>query len=184
MQQRLYKKVRDEVANKTVSTYYLRDAQGNLMSTYQLKDDSVRWQEQDLYGSARLGTLSPDSVLYPRDSIHHHYFKRFEGWKHYELTNHLGNVLAVINDRKIGKDTTTTTGTYDYWVAAIVSTSDYYAGGMIMSGRNFSTTAYEFGFNDKLKDDEMIDPFLFQRLAEGRQVEIAVEGGPEVLHLV
>jgi RHS repeat-associated protein len=93
--------------------------------------------------------------LYPRDTIHQHYFKRFEGLKHYELTNHLGNVLAVINDRKIGKDTTTTIGTYDYWLAAIVSANDYYSFGATIPGRSYSSSSYNFGFNGKLKDDEV-----------------------------
>jgi RHS repeat-associated protein len=68
-------------------------------------------QEQYMYGSSRLGSvqrnlplvqqvLNSDSLLYysySNDSIR--YMER--GQKRYELSNHLGNVLAVVSDRKL-----------------------------------------------------------------------------------
>ena len=74
------------------------------------------------------------------------------GNKQFELTNHLGNVLATITDRKIPHNNN---GTIDFYTADISSAQDYYAFGMLMPGRNFSSNSYRFGFNGKLKDDEI-----------------------------
>ncbi len=152
-QNRLSKRVITTASSDTVTSYYIRDAQGNIMAIYELQDDTVRWIEQDLYGSSRLGVLNPDSVVYP-PTTYSQFFHHLQGKKQYELTNHLGNVLTTINDRKIGKDTTAD-GTYDYWLAAQISGQDYYSGGMVMPERSFSYQNYEFGFNGKLKDDEV-----------------------------
>jgi hypothetical protein len=35
--------------------FYIRDAQGNVLSIYKDQTDYVDWQEQHLYGSSRLG---------------------------------------------------------------------------------------------------------------------------------
>ncbi|MDP4268410.1 MAG: hypothetical protein Q8880_13385, partial [Bacteroidota bacterium] len=50
--------------------------------------------------------------------------KNCTGNKEYELTNHLGNVLTVISDRKIGIDDDND-GKYDYYVADVISSQDY-----------------------------------------------------------
>lgn len=60
-----------------------------------------------------VGVLNPDLVVYP-GTAYSQYFHHLQGKKQYELTNHLGNVLNTINDRKIGVDTATTDGHYDY----------------------------------------------------------------------
>jgi RHS repeat-associated protein len=88
------------------SIYYVRDAQGNIMSTYERKNvgtaHSFRIKEHDIYGSNRMGTAidslqligtNPDTVNYIR----------VLGQKTYEMDNHLGNVITVINDRKIAQ---------------------------------------------------------------------------------
>ena len=74
------------------------------------------------------------------------------GNKQFELTNHLGNVLATITDHKIPHNNN---GTIDFYTADISSAQDYYAFGMLMPGRNFSSNSYKFGFNGKLNDDEV-----------------------------
>ncbi len=71
--------------------------------------------------------------------------------KSYELSNHLGNVLTVITDCKVGVDDNTN-GTADYDTAALLSTQDYYPFGMEMPGRTFTTSStegYRYGFNGK-----------------------------------
>ncbi|WP_295673544.1 RHS repeat-associated core domain-containing protein, partial [uncultured Mucilaginibacter sp.] len=75
------------------------------------------------------------------------------GSKQYELTNHLGNVLATISDRKI-QATTPQPGTSGI-AADLLSATDYYAFGMQMPGRNFSGGSYRFGFNGKENDNEV-----------------------------
>jgi RHS repeat-associated protein len=61
------------------------------------------------------------------------------GSKVYELTNHLGNVLATIADRKMGKDTDGD-GVVDYYEAVVVSASDYYPFGMQLPGQQLQQT--------------------------------------------
>ncbi|MCY7409748.1 MAG: hypothetical protein LH473_05705, partial [Chitinophagales bacterium] len=57
----------------TIKTWYVRDAQGNIMSTYtQTKtsgNDTLKWSEQEIYGSARLGNWSPNKRMYPNPTI-------------------------------------------------------------------------------------------------------------------
>ncbi|WKZ58225.1 MAG: RHS repeat-associated core domain-containing protein [Cyclobacteriaceae bacterium] len=73
-------------------------------------------------------------------------------FKHYELTNHLGNVLSVVTDNiNISPDSA---------FAKIVAATDYYAFGSEMPGRTYSgggeegAGAYRYGFNGKEKDTE------------------------------
>jgi RHS repeat-associated protein len=73
------------------------------------------------------------------------------GMKYFELTNHLGNVLTTISDRKIEHGSGTTV---DYYTADIISATDYYPFGFAMDSRNFSSSDYRFGFNGMEKDNE------------------------------
>jgi RHS repeat-associated protein len=74
--------------------------------------------------------------------------------KQRELTNHLGNVLAVVSDRKIAVEDLGNPGTVEYYEADIVSAQDYYPFGMIMPGRSVSAGEYRYGFNSMEQDDE------------------------------
>jgi RHS repeat-associated protein len=87
-----------------------------------------------------------------------HYY-RIKGNRHYELTNHLGNVLAVVTDRKLGQDTTVNaTYTPQYYLPDIYSVQNYYAFGQNLP--QWSSSAlndpkrYRFGFNGKEDEDE------------------------------
>jgi RHS repeat-associated protein len=89
--------------------------------------------------------------------------------EHYELSNHLGNVLQVVTDRKLAIDSgdyNPETGGYytmilggdgvvDYYVSDVVSQSDYYPFGMLLPGRNSSEDEYRYGFNGMEMDDEI-----------------------------
>ena len=48
------------------------------------------------------------------------YHTRTLGGKRYELTNHLGNVLAVVSDRKIAVEDQGNPGTVEYYEADVV----------------------------------------------------------------
>jgi RHS repeat-associated protein len=50
----------------------------------------------------------------------------------------------------------------DYYIADVKSSQDYYPFGMEMPGRKFSPEKYKFGFNGKLKDDEVYGEGNFQ----------------------
>jgi hypothetical protein len=77
------------------------------------------------------------------------------GEKVFEISNHLGNVLTTVSDRKVAFDQNTD-GTIDFFRADIISAQDYYAFGMIMPGRRFSSGgSYRYGFNGKEEDDDV-----------------------------
>ncbi len=73
----------------------------------------------------------------------------------YELSNHLGNVLTVITDRKIPVDANNDFIT-DYYLPDVISSTDYYAFGSPMPGRNFNAGNYRYGFNGKENDNETV----------------------------
>src|SRR5690606_7626340 len=77
-----------------------------------------------------------------------------KGKKQYELSNHLGNVLATISDRRIGIDNNADL-VIDYYNPDVLSTTDYYAFGSAMPGRSLSVKGYRYGFNGETKEDEL-----------------------------
>ncbi|HNG07135.1 MAG TPA: RHS repeat-associated core domain-containing protein, partial [Saprospiraceae bacterium] len=176
LQQRVAKYSKAIGSDAEKRTYYVRDAQGNVMATYQawvqndngdISWDSFALLEHHIYGTARVGMALPNVKLYPAappnphaaDSMH---YEIFEGWKRYEIANHLGNVLAVVTDRKRGK---ASSGQNIQWfVADVVASQQYYPFGMLMPGdasvtlrRQYSlnSTDYRYGFNGKEGDDEI-----------------------------
>jgi RHS repeat-associated protein len=82
------------------------------------------------------------------------------------LSNHLGNVLVTISDKKIGvndgtydaggvKLNSTPDDKIDYYTADVVTANDYYPFGMGMPGRKFADGGkYRYGFNGKELDKE------------------------------
>ena len=145
MQQRVLKRV--VTSGDTVRTYYIRDAQGNTMGVYTRHNDSVTWREQYIFGSSRLGLYRADTLVNKGLlSIN----KFYEGKRNYELTNHLGNVMVVINDRK----TDTLISSVRYYNAVVISASDYYPFGMGIDSRTYTATTYRYGFNGKENDKE------------------------------
>ncbi len=75
------------------------------------------------------------------------------GAKRYELTNHLGNVLVVVSDKKIQQCSSSVVTSY---IADVVSANDYSAFGAPLAGRNYTAPniKYRFGFNGKENDNE------------------------------
>jgi RHS repeat-associated protein len=130
-----------------VTTWYVRDAQGNSLAVYDNKSGGVNWREQQLYGSSRLGMWRPNFNL-ATDSIR---FKwNSTGLKFFELNNHLGNVMSVINDNR--------TGSAGDYAPVVINAQDYYAFGSVMPGREYAlntTSAYRYGFNGKENDNEV-----------------------------
>ena len=142
--------------NKT--TVYVRDATGNVMSVYEQTGSGTTAQiETDLYGSSRLGLQTAHTVpdvnitLANGDIATLSTFTR--GEKIFELSNHLGNVLVTVNDKKVQH--TTDNSTVDYWEADVMSANDYYPFGMSMPGRGYNASSYRYGFNGQEKSDEI-----------------------------
>jgi RHS repeat-associated protein len=74
--------------------------------------------------------------------------------KIFELSNHLGNVLVTVSDKKLAVSANGTT--IDYYTADVVTASDYFPFGSQMPGRKFSqpNSSYRYGFNGKEQDKE------------------------------
>jgi RHS repeat-associated protein len=78
------------------------------------------------------------------------------GNKFFELSNHLGNVLAVIGDQRTAVDEGNN-GTIDYYEAQVLSQNDYYPGGMQLPGRTYSSgnNSYRYSINGQEKEKEL-----------------------------
>lgn len=155
--------------NRTIT---LRSTAGGIRTF----DDYYGLEEQHIYGSSRIGTeLTPSTQLIVRASATQptsyalnietaqgfvwtstgersfDNTKRTVADKYYELSNHLGNVLAVITDRKIEL------GTSNIYTADVVSYSDYSPYGTLLDGRHGQQngTDYRYGFQGQEADDEI-----------------------------
>lgn len=134
----------------SIKTWYVRDASGNTMAVYDNKGGTTNWREQDLYGSSRLGVWTPNVNLANNnastvwDTIGH---------KQYELTNHLGNVLATITDKRLA--ISGPNNTIAYYQADLATAQLYYSFGAIMPYMNSSVGTYRYGFNGKENDNEV-----------------------------
>jgi RHS repeat-associated protein len=131
------------------TTYYVRDAQGNALATYSYDGTTTTWKEQDIYGSSRLGMWTPNlNVGTGNTSAPDDEFNK-AGKKYYELSNHLGNVLATISDRRVWAGGNLT--------ADVVTAQDYYPFGMLQPGRQYTggVGSYRYGFNGKENDNDV-----------------------------
>jgi len=130
-----------------IQTWYVRNATGNVMGIYTKGDSTVNngalsQTEAHLYGSSRLGinalainmeiAANAATPLSGLDSGININFIR--GKKFFELSNHLGNVLATVSDKKVGISVNGTT--IDHYEADLSSAQEYYPFGMLMPGRS------------------------------------------------
>jgi hypothetical protein len=159
----------DKGAGDIVTTYYVRDASGNVMSVYNNEGNSpdtriLRQKEIHLYGSSRLGvynvnvTVQTETRVYttmPGNNNQAELFTFERGNKFFELSNHLGNVLVTVSDKKLAVSANGTT--IDYYTADVVTANDYYPFGSQMPGRKFSqpNSSYRYGFNGQENSDEI-----------------------------
>ena len=71
-----------------------------------------------------------------------------------ELSNHLGNVLATISDRRYG--VSSNGSTIDHFNPVVLDANDYYPFGSLEPGRTYdASTFYRYGFNGKENDNEV-----------------------------
>jgi RHS repeat-associated protein len=142
----------------TISTYYTLDAQGNQMSvyTYKTNEEKLYLAERNIYGSSRIGQeqLRKEMVLNPAAQGTNYSASFYVGDKRFELQNHLGNVLEVIKDRKLGNNGGSGS-VVAFFTPDVVSYSDYYPFGMMMPNRHEQENSYKYGFNGMEKDDEI-----------------------------
>jgi RHS repeat-associated protein len=76
------------------------------------------------------------------------------GLRQYELTDHLGNVRAVVSDRKLC-DNSALPAPPTLYRAEVLNQTDFYPFGMISRTTTASGGEYRFGFNGKENDNEV-----------------------------
>jgi len=81
---RVYHQIKDDKGVLIKELHYVRDASGNVMAIY----ENGKLQERNIYGSSRIGAFKGTGTA----------GKRILGNKHYEISNHLGNVLSTVSD--------------------------------------------------------------------------------------
>jgi RHS repeat-associated protein len=167
------------------STYYVRDASGNTMldSSYFSRQRKIRdvnperndsgatyeqvntesttvfnCTERHIYGSSRIGMeVTTIEFVGVEHEISLTQATRTLGNKQYEITNHLGNVLAVITDRKLpyAPFGAANQGVIHSYYAQLISVTDYTAFGVSLEGRTWSDEGYRYGFQNQEHDNEL-----------------------------
>jgi RHS repeat-associated protein len=106
------------------TTFYIRDASGTPLAIYEKPDNDIaELKEHTIYGASRLGV---------------HY--REDGTNAYQLTDHLGNVRAVIVKNGLN-------------AISLTSKTDYYPFGMPMPNRNVEGN-YRYGYQGEFAEKE------------------------------
>ena|GEM_PF-2572446 len=122
---------------------YRKQGSGNLLQT-----------EINLYGSSRIGAAkglvidaaNPQTPVY-LDKIGNGYVYNFtRGKKFFDLTEHRGNVMVELSDKKLLQ----TDGTYN---ADVVTAQDYSSFGSLLEGRQWGATS-RYTYNNKELDKE------------------------------
>ena len=141
--QRIKKESYNTVSPYTLTNtdYYILDLSGNVMAIYNQPNGSGAIVQKDLpiFGLSRLGI-----------------YNRTAGTSTYEITDHLGNVRAVVQKN-------TSTGTTD-----IKSYADYYPFGEQLPNRNSNSGNYRYAFQGQEKDSETEMEAFQLRLWDGR----------------
>ena len=154
----------DELGSDLIFKQQLNLAEHNIYGSSRLgvKQDTSQMHFSRFTASSidtNTGAIVKDSILYQStaqaDSVK---TQRVLGYKSYELSNHLGNVLAVVSDKRIYiSDTTISGDTFALWDAHIISAQDYYPFGMLMPNRHWvegDSSGYKYGFNGMERDNE------------------------------
>jgi RHS repeat-associated protein len=155
---RISKKV--TVGTAVTETYYVKDASGNVMSLYSkentVNSGNLTQSEVHMYGSSRLGIINTSLDVSSLPAVAANGMLTFiRGYKVFELSNHLQNVLVTISDKKLGVDANAD-GIIDYYNADVISAQDYYPFGSQMPGRKYSNgSKFRYGFNGKENDNEV-----------------------------
>ena len=125
-----------------------------MLGVYVLKANIIR--KDIIYGSSRLGVNNINRSVANITTVNYSAFSSTftRGNKFFELSNHLGNVLVTVTDKKLAIDADGN-GLADYYTADVATANDYYPFGMTMPGRKYSqaNSGYRYGFNGKELDN-------------------------------
>ncbi len=116
--------------------------------------------ELNLYGSNRIGVYKVPSRSMTDNNISR-ITTRYRNYRHYENSNHLGNIMTVYSDRVKGI-LGQTQQKASYYEADLVSANDYYPFGQVMRTRHYPNNGgvngffarHRYGFNGKEADYE------------------------------
>ncbi|HRE76424.1 MAG TPA: lamin tail domain-containing protein [Flavobacterium sp.] len=126
------------------TTYYLLDLSGNIMSVYNKPViDIIRQIEMPIYGATRLGVCY--KTVFNSET------------RSYQITDHLGNVRAVVQ-----KDSSNPN------LVALLSYADYYPFGEQLPERNSLDGSYRYAYQGQEKDGETGMEAFQLRLWDGR----------------
>lgn len=151
--------------------------------------ENLKLEEFSIYGSERIGVLKSEKILMKVNYTITGYNQNtgliigngpstsqtfasppnvtefISGNKSYELSNHLGNVLAVVQDRKLPVDDNVylTPNVVDYYSPIYNSFGNYYAFGATLPEKQYiRTNNYKYGFNNQESESEIRDYYLFE----------------------
>src|SRR5690606_30828597 len=106
---------------------------------------SYQLAERNVYGSSRVGTnktpVEMIGVIPQTDYTH------TLGDRNYFLSNHLGNNLVTVTDRKLPVDDGS--GMIAFYMPHVISTSDFYPFGVTIKERTFAAQNTRYQFNGK-----------------------------------
>ncbi len=140
----------------------MRDASGNVIAVYKSENGNDPILEvAHIYGSSRIGMQNAITKTPQIFSITSGFGTAFlstftRGEKIFELSNHLGNVLETVNDKKIAFDDDAD-DVIDYYEADVITANDYYPFGMLMVGRIYQMAkgTYRYSINGQEKSSEV-----------------------------
>lgn len=149
-----------------IRNYYTTEQYAELIAAltelYFTPTQTLQLAEWHIYGSSRVGIYranKPLAIVVDSTITAYSYDTkikyRYNGKKQYELTNHLGNVLVTISDRRtaICNDGDSTLR----YKAVVITAQDYYCFGSSLIGRTYyrdSSLKYRYGFNNMEHDLE------------------------------
>ncbi|HVW15020.1 MAG TPA: HNH endonuclease [Mucilaginibacter sp.] len=134
-----------KVANG-LTTWYVKDLQGNPIVVYDNKRSQINWREQDIYGGNRIGVWQPNMNIALDDAPA---IADTLGHMRYQATNYLGNVILTYSDIRIVDPV------HGDYKADVTTAQDFFAFGALMLGRSVNSGDTRFGFNGKENDNEV-----------------------------
>jgi RHS repeat-associated protein len=143
-----------EVVDSMIDSLHVRDGLVSVLRTGYFMDPVDVGGGHVWNGGGAVGNSDPavEPLPLPKPGVGSYLLSR--GGKRYEFKDHLGDVLAVVSDLKLGKEIGTPDWVAEHYVGDILRMQDYYPFGMEMPKRGFVSEEYRYGYNGKEKDNE------------------------------